>query len=117
MTHAWRARLGDDIPRLNRHDLGYTRDPVTTGDGLHEMSHVVLAHISTLMEQILPSRTQILNSLHLILKPLPLIRAATHTNIALNPHNAIGVEQAMALAYKGHTFHPGAFCWVAKVRS
>ena len=47
-----------------------------------------------------------IHSLHLVLKPLPLIRPRPHADVTLNAHNPIRVEHAVRLTYDLHHFVP-----------
>lgn len=55
-------------------------------------------------------RQQLLYFRHLVLRRLRLVRPAADADVALNPHDAVGVQEAVGLPDYAHYFVPGSFC-------
>ena len=55
-------------------------------------------------------RKQPIHRRDFIVETLFLVRAAADPDIALDAHDAVGVEQSVGLADQGHAFGPRAFC-------
>jgi hypothetical protein len=53
---------------------------------------------------------QLLHLVHLVLEALLLVRPRTDPDIALDPYNAILMQQRMALSDDLHHIVPGPFC-------
>lgn len=61
---------------------------------------------ATLVASVNISSQQFLYRRHLVLKPLHLVRASAHADVALDPHDAVGVQQRMTLPDQGEAGLP-----------